>query len=121
MAAALQLDPDGAAAGPARPLLERGRAALDRRPEPFTAHGYYLRARYNELLEDYDPAVRAYDLALSMAPDKHSWRIDYVKLLMDQEKWPQAFRELTTLRRQFSSAEIDNWYRSVERRLKTPP
>jgi tetratricopeptide (TPR) repeat protein len=115
--AAQRLEKEPMADGPTRPLLERGRELLKEQPEPLTPLGYYLRARFNDLLEDYDTAIRAYDLALSMAPDKIGWRVDYIKLLMNQEKWKEANRELTTLRRQFSNAEIENWSQQVQRHL----
>jgi tetratricopeptide (TPR) repeat protein len=115
--AAQRLEKEPTADGPTRPLLERGRDLLKEQPEPLTPLGYYLRARFNDLLEDYDTAVRSYDLALSMAPDKFTWRVDYIKLLMNQEKWREANRELVTLRRQFSNPEIENWFKVVQRQL----
>jgi tetratricopeptide (TPR) repeat protein len=115
--AARRLQTDITADGPVRPLLVRGQAILKQRPEPLTANEYYLRAKFNEYLDDFDAALRDYDRALGVAPNKSDWRLEYAKLLMEQEKWPQAYRELLTLRRQAPSPDVEEMYRQVERRM----
>jgi O-antigen ligase len=114
--AAQRLDNDITPDSPTKPLLARGRSLLNDRPPPLSASEYYLQARFNDLLGDADPALRAYSLALDMAPNQAEWRRDYVRLLIDQEKWAEASRQLNALPKQMRTKEVEDWEKLVKRR-----
>ena len=103
------------ASGPARALLERGLALLAPRPEPRPAEEYHLQARCRWLLGQDDAALAAYDRALLAAPNRQDWRLEYARLLVEQERWDRADDELKRLLDRTGDAEASEMLKRVQR------
>jgi O-antigen ligase/tetratricopeptide (TPR) repeat protein len=116
--AALKLDPDQQTLGQLKPLLEHGLKLLTDRTDALSAREYYLRARFRQFLGQTDSALRDYEQALTMAPNQPEWRIQFKDLLIDQEKWKEALRELEILKRQAPYPQIDSDIQRVEQKAR---
>jgi O-antigen ligase/tetratricopeptide (TPR) repeat protein len=95
LAAAELIDPKLSATGPARPLLDRAIGLLADRAEGLSPETYHLKAQLLSKLGDVDGAIRAYGQALAIAPAQDNWRMEYVKMLMDERRWKDAITQLT--------------------------
>ncbi len=124
LATAERLQASGDDPPPTKPLLERGRAVLLAKLDdgPLTALEYYIKARCEHLLSADDltlavEAQRDYEQALAM-PDGHpGWRLNLVRLLVDQRKWQAAAQQLDVLRTTAWTAEADDLDKKVRLQL----
>jgi O-antigen ligase/tetratricopeptide (TPR) repeat protein len=127
LSAAELVDSSLSASGPARPLLERALLLLTDRAEGLPPEQYHLKARLLIKLGDPDGAVRAYTQAFAAAivpgsipqSTELEWRLEFVKLLIDERRWKEARQQL----RQLPMAERDqvrvkNWLDEVNRELR---
>ncbi len=125
VAAAKILDTTLAADGPARPLLDRALAVLNsERPEGLSAEQYHLKALICEALGEPDAAIRAYGQALLYAPSQTNWRLEYVRLLIEQRRWKDAQHELEVLHRKLPDSQtVKDWIQMVDREriIDVPP
>jgi O-antigen ligase len=119
--AATILDPSLSPTGAARPLLDRALSILGSHVESLGAADQHLRAKIYMALDDSDGAIRAYARAVELAPShlQTAWRLEFVRLLMEQRKWKEANRELQFLfPRMPDSPQIKEWMRLVKRQLE---
>jgi tetratricopeptide (TPR) repeat protein len=56
-----------------------------------------LRARITHHRAAFDEAEKLFEALLELAPDHRAARLDYARLLMDRQKYPEARQELDTL------------------------
>jgi tetratricopeptide (TPR) repeat protein len=120
------LDQDADSQGPLRPLMERGLALVTGHSDALSAREYYLKARFHQYLDQFTEALRDFDQALTIAeaypnprlvPLIPVWRRQYIELLLGQEKWKEALRELETLKRQQPYQGIEKDIERIKQKL----
>jgi S1-C subfamily serine protease len=111
---ARRLDPEARAGGPARPLLERAAHILDTRPEPRPASDYYVEGQVARLL-GRNGAAAALEKAVLAAPQRMDWRLDYARVLAEDENWDRAVDELRVILSRSTDRQAEDLLKRVER------
>jgi tetratricopeptide (TPR) repeat protein len=106
--------------------MERGLALVTGHSDALSAREYYLKARFHQYLDQFTEALRDFDQALTIAeaypnprlvPLIPVWRRQYIELLLGQEKWKEALRELETLKRQQPYQGIEKDIERIKQKL----
>jgi tetratricopeptide (TPR) repeat protein len=114
---ALRLVPNPTPDSPVRPLLDRGLELLTSRTDVLSPSDVFHKARFHQFLGQYDAAIRDFDTALLRSanhPNNPRWRLLFVYLLIDQDKFGKALQELKVLQVQMPSDEVNKLIERVK-------
>jgi tetratricopeptide (TPR) repeat protein len=97
---ALQLYPGPEGTTQRQPFLDRVTEVFEKDPWTRSATEQYLHGELLVAQGRTGEALRAWEKALSYAPDRADWRLEYAKLLYQSGRWDDALKEVEEVRAQ---------------------